>query len=245
MNDRQEMDRADPASDQRIIEISQLAGGLAHEIRNPLSTLLLNLKLLDEDIAEQSDQPSDVMRRCRQRIGIVRQEAERLQRMLDEFLLIVGPVGLSRQRTDLNDIARRLAHFYQPECERHGIELRSDCADIPLWCRIDPDVFQQAVLNLLINAQQAMAGGGVLTLRTFAQDEFAVLTVQDTGEGMTEEVKQKAFRAFYSTKPNGSGLGLATTSRIVSAHGGIIESESEPGKGTCFRIKLPVADVGA
>lgn len=241
MNDRSRNNQ-DGSTNQRIIEISELAGGLAHEIRNPLSTLLLNLKLLDEDLGQELDAASDAVRRCRQRIGIARQEAERLQRMLDEFLLIVAPVGLHTQRVDLNDVVRRLIQFYEPEAVRHQVELVDRCANESIYCWIDPHVFRQAILNLMINAQQAMPRGGTLTMETRIECGRAILCVCDTGEGMLETVQAKAFQAFYSTKPNGSGLGLSTTSRIINAHGGAIELESAAGKGTCFRISLPVGE---
>jgi len=233
------------STERRIIEISELAGGLAHEIRNPLSTLLLNLKLLDEDLGRELDAASDAVRRCRQRIGIARQEAERLQRMLDEFLLIVAPVGLHTQSVDLNDVVRRLIQFYEPEAARHRIELIDQCADEPIHCSIDPHVFRQAILNLMINAQQAMPTGGTLTLETRIEGDRAILGARDTGDGMPETVKDKAFQAFYSTKPNGSGLGLSTTSRIIHAHGGVIDLETTVGVGTCFRISLPVGENAA
>ena len=228
-----------------VIEISELAGGLAHEIRNPLSTLLLNLKLIDEDLSEGLDRSSDGVRRARQRVGFARQEAERLQRMLDEFLLIVGPVGLTMRRVDLNDVIHRLVQFYGPEAELHGVRIRADCAADAVWCRIDPNIFHQAVLNLMINAQQAMPDGGELLLQTVVRGGYAVLTVGDDGEGMSDAVRSRAFRAFYSTKPNGSGLGLSTTSRIVAAHQGRIELDTSVGRGTCFRIVLPLADASA
>lgn len=238
----QERDNQDSSTEQRIIEISELAGGLAHEIRNPLSTLLLNLKLLDEDLGRELDAGSDPVRRCRQRIGIARQEAERLQRMLDEFLLIVAPVGLHTRCVDLNDVVRRLIQFYEPEALRQQIELVDQCASGPILCSIDPHVFRQAILNLMINAQQAMPGGGMLTLETRIDGDRAILCVRDTGDGMPESVKSKAFQAFYSTKPNGSGLGLSTTSRIIHAHGGAIDLDTTAGAGTCFRISLPIGE---
>lgn len=230
--------KPDPA-DERVIEISQLAGGLAHEIRNPISTLLLNLKLLEEDLSAYADTHADVVRRGRHRISLARAEAERLQRMLEEFLLVVGPLGLRREPVDLNRILESVVDFYSPEAQRHQIDLVAEYAPQPVYCDLDAQVFRQALLNLLINAQQAIKNAGTVKVAVRLDAGGAVLSVQDDGEGMTPEVRNKAFQAFYSTKPNGSGLGLSTTSRIVSAHGGRIDLDSAPGCGARFEIHLP------
>jgi signal transduction histidine kinase len=225
--------------DRRVIEISQLAGGLAHEIRNPLSTLLLNLKLLEEDLAGAFDENSPMLRRARLRIGVARSEAERLQRQLDEFLLLVRPVELRTQVADLNDIVDELIDFYAPEAQRHGITLRVQRSTERLLCAVDSQALKQALLNLLINAQQAISGAGEIIVSTLRQGPNVRIDVADTGTGMTPEVAAKATQAFFSTKPNGSGLGLATTVRIIDAHGGCLRFDTTPGIGTRFEVRLP------
>lgn len=232
--------------DDRVIEISMIAGGLAHEIRNPLSTLLLNLKLLEEDLSDEEDRSPDTLRRARQRIATTRGEAERLQRMLDEFLLLVKPVALTRTVADLNGVVRRLVEFYAPEAQRAGIRLVAYEHAQPLLVSVDASIFRQALLNLLINARQATPKGGEISIHLAVEESdggaaWAVVAVSDDGEGMTEEVLSNAMQAFYSTKPSGSGLGLSTTSRIVTAHGGTIEVKSQPDAGTTFAIRLPLA----
>lgn len=231
--------KADVGIDPRVIEISQLAGGLAHEIRNPLSTLMLHFKLLEEDLADALDEDSATLRRARLKIGVARGEAERLQRQLDEFLLLVRPVRLETQPADLNDIVDRLVDFYAPEAQRHKVTLRWDrCPDV-LKCAVDATSLQQALLNLLINAQQAIPGAGEIILTTHRDRGQVRVDVADTGAGMSPEVADNALRAFFSTKPNGSGLGLSTTMRIVDAHGGTLNMHTEPGVGTRFEIRLP------
>lgn len=237
---RRREDPPAPAGD-KVIEISQLAGGLAHEIRNPLSTLLLNLKLLEEDIDEEWDASSDACRRAKRKIALARAEADRLQRMLDEFLLLVTPVGLKRVPVDLNTVVDRLTEFYGPEAARNGCVLRGVRSPEPLVCLLDAQVFEQAVLNLLINAQQAIRDRGEIVLAVSRDGDFARLDVADNGEGMSPDVVAKAMQAFYSTKPNGSGLGLSTTSRIVSAHEGTLDVTSKPKVGSRFEIRLPLA----
>ncbi len=239
MQGKSDMAGAEP---DRVLEISALAGGLAHEIRNPLSTLLVNLKLLEEDLKSGLDERSETLRRARLRIGIVRDEAERLQRLLDEFLLAVGPVGLRKSTADMNAVIRRLVDFYGPEAQRNKIDLRPLYAAEPAWCELDMQVFQQAILNLLVNAQQAMPNGGEIFLRTAGDGDDIVVEVIDTGEGMPPDVAGKALKPFFSTKPRGSGLGLPMASRIVSAHGGTLQFESERGKGTRFVIRVPAVE---
>ncbi len=231
--------------DDRVIEISMIAGGLAHEIRNPLSTLLLNLKLLEEDLSEDAAPSADTLRRARQRIAMTRGEAERLQRMLDEFLLLVKPVTLKRTVADLNGIVTRLVEFYTPETERDDIRLVAYEHPQPLLVSVDSSIFRQALLNLLINARQATPKGGEISIHLAVEElgrdgTWATVEVSDDGEGMSEDVLSKAMQAFYSTKPSGSGLGLSTTSRIVAAHGGTIAVKSKSGSGTTFTIRLPV-----
>jgi len=222
-------------------EISQLAGGLAHEIRNPLSTLSLNLDLLLEDF-QNPETLRD--RRVLQRVERLRHEVHRLFGILENFLRFARVQDLKLEPTDLNAIVDDLRDFCEPHATTKGIVIRTRFApDLPL-VRIDRDLFKQAVLNLVLNGQQAMPSGGELILTTRREEPWIVLDVIDTGVGMTEEVCARIFDAFYSTRSGGSGLGLPTTRKIVEAHGGAIHVQSEPGKGSQFTIRLPVCEGG-
>lgn len=219
----------------RYAEIAQLAGGLAHEIRNPLSTMSLNLDLLAEDL-DSAD------RRVQDRLARIRRETRRLQDILDNFLRYARVQELRLKSVDLNVLVEELRDFYAPLAMSHEISFRTFYdPGLPL-VDLDTELFRQALLNLLINARQAMPNGGELMLRTWAEGPNCVLQVTDTGLGMTEEVRARVFDAFYTTRPGGSGLGLATTRRIVEAHGGSIELRSEPGIGSQFTIRLPATD---
>jgi signal transduction histidine kinase len=135
--------------------------------------------------------------------------------------------------------------FYQPEAERHGIELRPHLAsDLPR-VRADRKLLRQVLLNLALNAQQAMPEGGLLEWQTYDRDGRVCLDVIDTGCGISEVARSKLFQVFFSTKPGGNGLGLPTVRKIVEAHGGTIQCESEPGRGTRFTIRLPAAPAAA
>jgi signal transduction histidine kinase len=223
-------------------EIAQLAGGLAHEIRNPLSTMCLNLDLLAEDF-QNPETPRD--RRVLVKIERLRKESQRLQNILEEFLRFARIQELKLDPADLNTIVDEMRDFCEPQAVTQGILIRTHYAEDLRPVRLDIDLFKQAVLNLILNAEHAMPEGGELILRTRREDSGNVLDVIDTGVGMTEEVRARVFDAFYSTRPGGSGLGLPTTRKIVEAHGGTIRVQSVPGKGSQFTITLPAATAGS
>ena len=242
----QDEGKSAPTLAEQIVELSALTGGLAHEIRNPLSTLRVNLQLLDEDwrqVEEAGRQPAseayDVARRSRGRIATLLNEADHLEGILREFLQYVGVRKLQLAPHDINRLVSDLVDFYRPQAEVHHIDLRVSLTEGPLDCEIDQTAVKQAMLNLLINAQQAMQEGGELYLQVSAHDDSVRVDVIDSGPGIPEDQREKVFEAYYSTKKGGSGLGLATTRQIVRAHGGQIHLYSEPGRGSCFTILLP------
>jgi signal transduction histidine kinase len=232
----------DPASEfqQRLIdrytEIARLAGGLAHEIKNPLSTIRLNMELLAEDFAGD-DSPR--ARRTLAKIGLVQRECQRLQDLLDDFLNFAKVRRLRLEPADLNEEVRQVLDFFRPQAREAGIEIAEYLqSDLPAVL-LDREHFRSALLNLLLNAQQAMPKGGTLTVSSEAIPGGVALHLIDTGCGMDEHVRAHAFDAFYSTKSGGTGLGLATTRKIIEGHDGRIDVESEVGRGTHFIIELP------
>ncbi len=227
---------SDDIAQDRLAELSQLAGGLAHEIKNPLSTINLNLRLLAEDIQRHDDEEH---RRWLRRLVGVQEESDRLKATLDDFLRLAGKMELSAAPTDLRSVADELINFFAPQAEAGGVVLRSDLPTAPVVCNIDVKLIKQALLNLLLNATQAMTDGGEMIVKVSAHGDDALLEVIDTGPGLAPEDIDKIFNVHYSTKTGGSGLGLPTTRRIVHEHGGDIRVESEPGKGTRFVIDLP------
>lgn len=217
-------------------QTARLVGSLAHEIKNPLSTIVLNMELLAEDF-QNVDSPRD--KRTAAKIEMVRRECRRLQSILDDFLRFARVRGLKFEPTDLNDEIRKLLDFYRPQAEEHGVEiipyLKSDLPSVLL----DREQFRGALLNLILNAQQAMPDGGQLVVATDTTAHGVCLHLIDTGTGMDEKTLSRIFEAFYSTKPGGTGLGLPMTGKIVEAHGGTITCQSELGRGTRFTIELP------
>jgi len=229
-----------PEPNSALAELSQIVGGLAHEIKNPLSTINLNLKLLGEDLERYRDEEH---LRLARRLHRVQDEAERLRQILDDFLHYAGRHELSLAQVDLRDIISDLQDFFLPQAEASGVVLRTNLGDNPILCQLDANLFKQALLNLMINATQAMSdGGGELLIRLGTQGENtnAQIEVIDTGPGIAPENLQNIFRAYWSSKTGGSGLGLPTARRIVREHGGMMNVESEPGKGTRFIITLPL-----
>ncbi|HVW01791.1 MAG TPA: ATP-binding protein [Planctomycetaceae bacterium] len=225
---------------ERYDEIAQLAGGLAHEIKNPLSTISMHLELLVEDLDGAKTQRD---RRMLTKIQTVQRECRHLQGILEDFLKFarVGEGELDLAECDLNQVVQDFIDFYQAQARGQGIDISPHLGtDLPA-VRLDPALFRQVLLNLALNAQQAMPSGGLLELQTCLRDDRVQLDVIDNGVGMDERTLGKLFQAFFSTKPGGSGLGLPTVRKIVEAHGGSITVQSEKGKGTRFSISLPPA----
>lgn len=220
-------------------QIAALAGGLAHEIRNPLSTISLNLELLVEEIA-QGDAPRD--RRMLRKLQTVQRECGHLETILEDFLKFVRVGEIALERSDLNDQVQQFVDFYQTEAKAAAAEISPHLgADLPA-VMLDQTLFRQALFNLSRNALQAMPRGGLIELQTCLRNGLVELALIDNGTGMNEETVKNIFKqVFFSTKPGGTGLGLPTVRRIVEAHGGRISVDSAPGRGTRFTILFPPA----
>ncbi len=222
---------------ERLAELGTLTGGLAHELKNPLSTISLNLQLLKEDCSP--DDPATA--RIAHRLQIVQREANRLKAILDDFLRYGGKMELEKEDVDLNELCEELVDFLAPQAALQRVQLRLRRSDKPVIARADPKLIKQAVLNLMLNALQALENGGEVILAATRSGGWAQIDVIDTGPGIPADVREMIFVAYYSTKRTGTGLGLAMTRRIVEEHGGRISVRSEPGKGTDFTVQLPLA----
>jgi len=218
------------------VELAELAGGFIHEIKNHLSTLGLNLGLLSEDYGQPQTQRD---RRALERVQRLQGECGRLVSLSNDFLRFARVKDLNLVPTSLADMVEDMLDFFGPMARQANIEIKSYLpADLSLVA-LDRDLYKQALLNLLLNAQQAMTAGGELTLQACREGDAVALTLIDTGMGMTPEVLAKVFRPFFSTKPGGSGLGLPTVRRILTAHGGSIDMQSAVERGTKITIHLP------
>jgi signal transduction histidine kinase len=220
----------------RYAEIARLAGGLAHEIKNPLSTIRLNIELLAEDL-EEIDAPQG--RRALRKIDVVKRESRRLEELLNDFLNFACAHRLDLQPSDANHAAREVIELFRPLAAESKISVIEFLAsDLPTVL-LDRRSFHRALFNLVLNAQQAMPDGGELVLRTRSGGNEIAIDLIDTGCGMDAETLEHLFDAFFSTKKGGSGLGLATVRKIIEAHNGRIAVQSELNYGTQFTIALP------
>jgi signal transduction histidine kinase len=255
---RAEMAQRRARAAERLAEVGAMTGGLAHEIKNPLSTIGLNAQLLSEGVQSlPTDRPagSDEKERLARRASALRREVERLRGILTDFLTYAGELRLDQKPTNLNEIVSDLAEFFLPQAQGRGVRLRLELAPQPLIGMLDAALIKQAVLNLMLNAVQAMEGASrvdgsprELILRTVGihgpaaagEGGHAIqLHVIDTGPGIPPEMRERLFTPYFTTKPGGSGLGLPTTRRIVEAHQGRIEVHTEVGKGTDFIVTFP------
>jgi signal transduction histidine kinase len=237
-------------------ELAELAGGFIHEIKNHLSTLGLNLQLLGEDFQNPETQRE---RRALARVQKLQSECNRLVDIANDFLRFARIKELVKKPTDLARVIEEMVDFFAPTAKAANIEIKTFLpADLPPIPR-DRELFKQALLNLMLNAEQAMPEGGALTIQattgeacegkasvpppagpSLAQASAVWLSLIDTGKGISAEVQAKIWKPFFSTRPGGSGLGLPTTRKIIEAHGGAIDVQSEPGRGTKFTLRLPV-----
>jgi signal transduction histidine kinase len=229
----------------QLEESGKLTGQLAHEIKNPLSTIKVNLKLIEEDLETLekegfTENNKRMVSGTFRKIGIVEKEADRLEQILDGFLRYTAKAELNLLRIDLNVLMSDMVNFFSPKAYSHSVTIRQGFWKEPLYCKLDADTFKQVILNLFINAQQAMPDGGELIIRTSKDKKDALIEISDTGVGIPSEKLAGVFNAYYSSRPEGMGLGLVTAKKIIEAHKGTISVESETGKGTSFTIKLPV-----
>src|SRR4051812_36051811 len=225
-----------PPSLEQYTELAEVAGSFIHEIKNHLGTLSLNLQLLAEDFETPQTQRE---RRALDRVTRLHGECRRLVDLSNDFLRFARVRDLDLKPTSLDEVVGRMIDFLTPTARQANIEINwFPAADLPPVA-LDAELFEQALLNLMLNAEQAMPDGGTLTLIGRCEGDRVCLDVIDTGHGMTPDVLAKLFRPFHTTKQTGNGLGLPTTRKVVLAHGGAIDVQSEPGRGTKFTIRLP------
>ena len=234
----------------QLQELSKLTGALAHEIKNPLSIIKINLKLVSEDLAgadvtetgKGAEKTDHRFARALRKIAVIQKETDRLEQILNGFLRYIGKTELQPASVDINSLISDMVDFYSPQARSRSITIRQGLHNKPLICKVDADMLKQVILNLFINAQQAMSNGGELIIRTGRQEKDAIIQISDTGSGIAPDKLPDIFDVYYSSRPQGSGLGLATAKKIIEAHKGTISVDSELGKGTSFTIKLPIQD---
>jgi hypothetical protein len=218
----------------RLAAISRISGGVAHEVKNPLNAILLHVEVARARLKQGEADVSPQME-------VISREILRLDRVVKTFLDFTRPVELKYRVVPLRDVVREIEELTRPQAEaakvRMTVEPDSEGVDV----RVDRDMFKQALLNVVVNAIQSMKDGGELRIECSSAGDTAEIRIVDTGPGIPPELRDKIFRLYFTTKQGGSGIGLAMTFRIVQLHDGTIDFSSEPGKGTTFVIRLPIA----
>lgn len=229
---------------ERLAELGSMTSGLAHEIKNPLSTVVLNAQLVREEL-EEAKLDDERGGRIQRRTEALEREAVRLREILEDFLRFAGRMKLAPSQHDIRTLVDQLVDFFHPQCDQAGVLLRTDLPEEQILARVDESLFKQAVLNLLINALQAMEGAPAdatkeLLVRLERDEKEVRVHVIDRGPGIDPERLDEIFRPYVSSKPGGTGLGLPTTRRIIEEHGGRIQVHSIPASGSDFVIHLPL-----
>ncbi|MBL8190076.1 MAG: PAS domain-containing protein [Acidobacteria bacterium] len=217
----------------KLAALNRITAGVAHEVKNPLHAMVLHLELLGAKMDAGLDPKPHV--------DILMTEVNRLKRVVQTFLDFTRPVEMKLSQVDANVLVREVI-LLAADARAQGVDLEEHYGKGPLVIKADPDLLKQAILNIIINGCQVMPSGGKLVLETGQDDEDHVyIAITDHGPGIPEDARDKIFNLYYTTKPKGSGIGLAQAFRAVQLHNGRIKVESEVGAGTCFRIILPVA----
>ncbi len=216
----------------RLAALSRLMSGVAHEVKNPLNAMVLQVEILKTKLEGAGEQVLP-------QLEILNSEIRRLDRVVKTFLDFTRPVELRPAETSIENLVREVFVLAEPHARRNNVRLVFEANGALPTLRVDRDLFKQALLNLVLNGCQAMPSGGELRVTPRATPRYVELAIADQGVGITPEARGKIFSLFYTTKPGGSGIGLAMSYRIVQLHNGSIEFTSEPNRGTTFRLTLP------
>lgn len=222
---------------ENLASITTLAAGVAHEIRNPLTSMSIHLQLIQRALRRSETVSAEIDESLRTMTA----EIQRLNKIVVDFLFAVRPMNSELREGDINDVLRPLLAFLRPELSASGIEVVEKLAARLPPAQIDERLLREALLNIVKNAQAAMAAGGTLAVGTVLEGERIRITVRDTGTGIPDDIADKIFEPYFTTRDFGSGLGLTLTYKIIKEHAGDIEVASKPGVGTTLRVSIPVS----
>jgi signal transduction histidine kinase len=222
----------------RMAAIGRLTAGVGHEVKNPINAIVVHLELLRNKVQAGG---GDALRH----LDVIQSEIRRLDRVVQTLVDFSRPVELKLTDMDLREVVSSVLALASAELETRGITVESQAPSHAVLCRADADLLKQALLNVVLNGAQAMATGGVLAVRLNDGTRWAAITVRDHGIGIPDEIRSRIFDLYFTTKKEGSGIGLAMTYRIVQMHHGQIDVESKPGSGTTFVLRLPLISAGS
>jgi len=221
----------------RLSANSRLTRGVAHEVKNPINAIVLHLHLLQTKL-QQIDPGT------RRHMDVIGNEIHRLDRVVQILVDFTRPRELRLEQVDLRRLLEDVALLAAPDAEQHGVSLARSLPAEPLQVKVDPDFMKQAILNIVINGVQAMTQGGQLTIGARREEGMVLTEIRDTGGGIPKEVQEKIFELYFTTKKDGSGIGLAQTYQILQWHYGTVDFETIEGQGTTFRLRIPLAESG-
>lgn len=221
----------------RMASIGRLTAGVGHEVKNPINAIVVHLELLRNKVQGGDD--------AMRHLDVIQSEIRRLDRVVQTLVDFSRPVELQLRDQDLRDVVSKVLLLASAEMQTRGIAVESQAPAWPVLSRVDADLVEQALLNIVINGAQAMASGGLLEVRLSEDTRWASILVRDQGEGIPDEIRPRIFDLYFTTKKEGSGIGLAMTWRIVQMHHGQIDVESKPGSGTTFVLRLPLVSAGS
>jgi PAS domain S-box-containing protein len=219
----------------RISASGRVTRGVAHEVKNPINAIVLHLQLLRNKL-------QDVDPATSRHVDIIDSEIHRLDRVVQILVDFTRPRDLHLEETDLRSVLEEVALLAAPDTEQHGVTLVRELPADPVPVKIDADFIKQAILNVVLNGVQSMPNGGTLTMSTHRNEDAVITEVRDQGTGIPVSVQDKVFELYFTTKKSGSGIGLAQTYQIMMWHYGSVDFETEEGKGTTFRLRLPLAE---
>jgi PAS domain S-box-containing protein len=219
----------------RISASGRVTRGVAHEVKNPINAIVLHLQLLRNKL-------QDVDPATSRHVDIIDSEIHRLDRVVQILVDFTRPRDLHLEETDLRSVLEEVALLAAPDAEQHGVNLVRELPPDPIPVKIDADFIKQAILNVVLNGVQSMPEGGNLAITAHRNEDAVITEVRDQGTGIPAAVQDKIFELYFTTKKSGSGIGLAQTYQIMMWHYGSVDFESEEGKGTTFRLRLPLAE---
>jgi signal transduction histidine kinase len=219
---------------EKQVAIGQLASGIAHEIRNPLNAINIIIQRFQMEFEVKDD--NDEFQKM---LITLRSEISRINQIIEQFLNFARPPKLQIERTNLSELIEETIYLMQVQAQQSNITLEKN-VEPNLFAEIDRSKIKQVLINLIKNAIEAITNGGKITIESKLQRNNAIIKITDTGNGMSDEIKNKIFTLYFTTKKAGTGLGLSIVHQIITEHNGEIECDSKEGFGTTFELKLPI-----